>query len=193
MPSRHPAGFQLVVTDLGDDPGPRRGAPLRRREAEAAAVCQHVAQRDRFLALGAELGDVLAHVIIEPEESAFPELRDGDAHHRFDRRHPQHERVRAHRHTAAGFTEGDVSNGFAASGHVELRADVQSLSHASLNDAKRSWQSGLRFVHRASVIRPWGLRRQMKPVGFLNRGVRARRLQGSDTCRCAVRRYACKA
>ncbi len=101
---------------------------------------KHVANRHSLLALGRELGDVPCDGVVEIELAALPHLRDCDGGNRLDRRHPQHQRVGAHRDTVARFAECEVADRVAVARDVELRAEVQPGLDSCFDDRRCFFQ-----------------------------------------------------
>jgi hypothetical protein len=120
-----PAGFEPGVADGGDHLVPRLDLPVADDPAEAGGVGKEVADGDRFLAFRAELRNVPRDAVVEVQQPALPKLRDGDARDRLGRRHPDHQRVRTHRHAATGEAERKVGQDLTPMGQEELCSHMQ--------------------------------------------------------------------
>jgi hypothetical protein len=102
------------------------------RRRDPGTVREQVAQRDRRLPVRGELGQVLGGRIVEGDQPALDQLPDRHRHQRLHRREPQHDRVGAER------PQRQLARDLAAAAHAQLRAGVQSLGHAALEQRARA-------------------------------------------------------
>jgi hypothetical protein len=119
-----PARLEAGAADAGEDRVPRLLGPADVEQAEAAGMGQAVADGDRLLAAGGELGEVARHRVVERQEAALPELGDGDGGERLARGEPEEEGVGRHRPPRGALADRQVGDRLAAQRDVELAAEM---------------------------------------------------------------------
>ena len=114
--------------------------------ADAAGMGEEMAEGDPLLAVGRELGDVPRHRIVELQQPALPELRDGHRRHRLGGGEPEHQVIAGERRAGAVLAERRVGHGLAPQRDVELRAEVEPVADPRLDRLPRPGEPVQRAV-----------------------------------------------
>ncbi len=92
-----------------------------------------MAEGDPFLAMGRELGDVQGDRVVQLQETALPELREGDRRHRLGGGEPEHEMVPRERLAGAVVAQGGVQDGLTFQRDVDLGSEMEAFADPGLD------------------------------------------------------------